>query len=197
MTTATTKGVKQKRAAVHAHVSFASLRDWHGIGMFMLSVVTFVVAWTYGLTSTSPLRSPFSVEILAGNPMAIGLIVLIGIDTYLFARRLVDNGHVVRTVVISLDVAGLIVGMLVAPTSAVHGIVVCCMILLSIVWFAVMATDYGLRELTYSTLVPLVILPFIASVDPADGERVLITYFLWMINVFYYRHMPAGIRRWD
>ena len=60
-----------------------------------------------------------------------------------------------------------------------------------------MAVDYGLRELAYSTLTPLATSPLLAVFDIGITERLLITYFLWMINVFYYRHLPAKGRRWD
>jgi len=168
-----------------------------GLGLFVFSAITFGLVWTFQAMTGADMNTAISIDIHSGNVMACVVILLVCVNICLFAHRLVDNGHTIRTAIILLDVAGLILVMLTDPMSTVHDGAVFAMVLLSAFWFAIMAVDYGVRELAYTVFLPLTVVPIIALISPGVGERALISYFLWMINVFYYRHMPAQGRRWD
>ncbi|MGI4789538.1 MAG: hypothetical protein ACRYFS_11885, partial [Janthinobacterium lividum] len=109
--------------------------------MTLLSVLAVVLITTVHLaTNNSPGRA-INLELRDGNSLAWLLMVVLNLVLLAFAVCLWQCGHVIRTVLLLLDAAGLLVIAFTSPETQVHQMTFLAVSLATILWFAVMGVD--------------------------------------------------------
>lgn len=160
--------------------------------MIVLSlVVLLLMAMVHLPNQNSPLRA-ISWEIHDGNPLAYLLMASLCGIVCVFARRLRQSGHTLRTVLLLLDVVGLVVIACTSPESQLHETALVFVALMTLAWFAIMALDYDCKPVLalLAISVPLLLLSAFVSIGLA--EKGLILCCLVNSNLLYYDSLADG-----
>ena len=160
--------------------------------MIIISLVALLFMVTVHLPNqTSPLRA-ISWEIRDGNPIAYLLMASLCGVICIFARLLKQSGHTLRTVLLLLDVVGLIVIATTSPESSLHETALVLVTFMTLRWFAIMALDYGCHSVLVLLAISVPLLLMSAFVSIGLAEKGLILTCLVSGNLLYYDSLGDG-----
>ncbi len=129
---------------------------------------------------------PISWELQGGNPVAwllmAGLCGVVGV----FCRRLKQSGHSIRTAILLLDIVGLAIIAFTPPTSKIHEGTLEVVVVLTLIWFTIMALDYDCQVVVHLSALCVVLLLPLTFFSMGLMEKGLIMYSLVCCNLLYY-----------
>lgn len=166
--------------------------------MIWLSLAAIFLMATIHLPNGHTPHVPISIELQERNPIAWLFMAALGGVICVFARRLKRSGHIVRTVLFLLDLVGLIVIAGTPPNSRIHENTLGFIVVLTVLWFIVMAIDYGRQDILIASVITPVVLLIIAFLSIGLAEKALVLYSLVSSNLLYYGgHLDedGGMRR--
>lgn len=168
------------------------LKTSQALAMTLVSVISFLLVATVHLATNSPPDRAISLELHEGNPLAWLLIAALCLVLLTFTVRLWQCGHVIRTALLLLDAAGLLVIAFTSPETQVHQMTFLGVSTATLLWFAVMGVDCECQSIYILAAVCILVLPLLAFVAMGLAEKALILYCLFSSNVLYYAYLREG-----
>ena len=154
--------------------------------MFRVSLLSVVLACLLHLAGSGSVAEPISLELSARNPLAWALILSLCAVVALLARRLLHNGHVVRTALLLLAVPGLLMIAFTDPASELHLTALAVVVTGATLWFTIMGANYEDRLLIDGATLCLFSLPILGALVPGLAEKAFVLYVLAGANRLYY-----------
>ena len=154
--------------------------------MSRVTLLSVALACLLHLSGSGSVTRPISLELSARNPLAWALILSLCAVVMLLARRLLHNGHVVRTTLLLVAVPGLLLIAFTHPASELLLTALAVVVTGATLWVTIMGADYEDRALIDGAILCLFSLPILGALVPGLAQKAFVLYMLAGANRLYY-----------